>query len=202
MPCSNCGRRGHNRKTCSFGAWKRLGYHFGQDDLVDAVLTRAQPNINTQDDDGNTALMLICQDPDDFNNSLKHVKSLLKLGANPNIQNSDGDTALILLCSDSETPNRVNIAELLLTRMGSQTKCNYAGDWVCPLKYNTNIFLYNNDDDSALSMAINARNASLAQLLNSLGASYDGKTDMSKLERLLQGDRELYQLNYRERMLN
>lgn len=60
------------------------------------LLIDAGADINAQDNDGNTALILICQRCDYYNNEYTDtVKLLIKAGTDVNIQNNDGETALL-----------------------------------------------------------------------------------------------------------
>lgn len=63
-------------------------------------------NIDSRDEYGNTALMIVCQEPYDH---LKIIKLLLKYGANINAQNHDGETPLMHAC-----PLQMDTIQLLI----------------------------------------------------------------------------------------
>ena len=60
------------------------------------LLLKNHANVNIQNDDGFTALMIACL----AKRGSKMVEILLHHGANPNIQNKDGATALMFASQD------------------------------------------------------------------------------------------------------
>ena len=95
-------------------------------------------NINSQDDDGNTALIVGSQDREDI------VKFLLSKNANVDIKNNNGDTALIVAC-----------------RWGHEEAVQML------LEKNADVAILNNDGDNALEIAKIFRQPEIAILLES-----------------------------------
>lgn len=81
--------------------WAPLAKHF---DTI-SMLIKSGADVNAQDTDGNSPLLLACQNQN--NNNLKLVKLLIASGADVNKQNKQGKTALLVA-------DQLNIIKLLL----------------------------------------------------------------------------------------
>jgi serine/threonine-protein phosphatase 6 regulatory ankyrin repeat subunit B len=85
----------------------------GYDDLMEAVLSGNLKKVkellvkgaitNSQDNRGNTPLMLAVKNCDSIKNCYIIVMCLLNYGADPNIRNNDGDTPLYRACESDYT---------------------------------------------------------------------------------------------------
>ena len=83
------------------------------DDAINMIETGF--NVNFQDEDGNTALMLMASKEDICDRVLDGVTKLISLGADLNIQNVFGETALMLALRYSDyEPGRINMVRTLI----------------------------------------------------------------------------------------
>jgi len=142
--------------------------HIKMSELIDAIdnnytasaltLINAKVDLNVQNSDGNTALILAC-----CRKLPKIALALIKAGADVNVQNSEGDTALLVVCWDKlsevalaliEAGADVNIQDrngdtaLLVTCLNRLSEVALA-----LIAAGANINVQNSDGDTALLLA-------------------------------------------------
>lgn len=69
--------------------------------------------LNSQTDDGVSALMIACHNTNTYSNK-DVVKMLIDAGSNVNLQDSYGSTALIELCCDFTTCSKIEVVKMLI----------------------------------------------------------------------------------------
>lgn len=74
-----------------------------RNELITAIKKLSVEDLDTQDENGETALIRACKRVCDVKLKVKTVRELLDKGADPNIQSIHGDTALIWACCYGDT---------------------------------------------------------------------------------------------------
>ena len=103
------------------------------------TLISAGVNVNIQDDNGYTALMIAC---DTNSYTIVNYQYLLQVGANPDIQRNDADTAIIIACHN----NHSDIVKLLL-------------------QYNADPLIASRNNDTALTVATHQNPIEIVEML-------------------------------------
>jgi serine/threonine-protein phosphatase 6 regulatory ankyrin repeat subunit B len=158
--------------------------HQEEIDMIELILQK-HPDLNKQNCNGDTALMLACR-----NMRVKTVQLLLKYGADVNICNCFNETAFIYACQNyktqvatfCQTDQNIEIMSLLLkqstesinvqdnngnTALIIASEKGYYDTVKLLLDYNANINIKNKDGNNALMMASRyGRNKTIQILLN------------------------------------
>jgi len=125
---------------------------------INDYIARHAKHINTQNDEGWTALHIVCRSAKNYN--ISTIKCMLDYGAKVNMQTGGGWTALMLAAQFTDNDDNIGIVKLLL-------------------EYGADVHVKNGGGRTAVWSSICCSNLGIAQLLLDCGADIDSVNNVN-----------------------